>query len=102
MAPRAWSILDAAAYYALCTSMWRYGSNVDKYRASEALIANPFTYRLSTILTLTWLLTDLPLTPLLSRSAYPREHSGLDYSYLGFVLGWVLRPSGFCLCSLAL
>ena len=46
MAPRAWSILDAAAYYALCTSMWRYGSIVDKYRASEALIANPFTYRL--------------------------------------------------------
>ena len=41
MAPRAWSIQDAAAYYALGTSMWRYGSNVVKYRASEALIANP-------------------------------------------------------------
>ena len=41
MAPRAWSIQDAAAYYALGTSMWRHGSNVEKYRASEALLANP-------------------------------------------------------------
>ena len=93
MAPRAWTNHDAVAYYAQCTSFLGIWLNVSKpYLLIGSIL----------LLALTWLLTDLPLTPLVSRSAYPREHSELGYSYLGFVLGWVLRPSGFFLCSLAL